>query len=197
MDMYSYFSSAIYREERPEWVEKTLGYAKKYYEKTEKFLPEASVVKQTEHMANDPDFAYLTSYFRDKGVSILKDQGYFTDEHEFYLSGMWGQEFECTGSNILHVHGSSEISGFYFLETPEGGSYPIFDDPRPGKKMSDLSLAPSDQVTMATPYIHFNNVVPGTMMFFNSWLPHMITTNMADKPTKFIHFILSCNKRFV
>ena len=180
MDMYSYFSSAIYREERPEWVEKTLGYAKKYYEKTEKFLPKASVVKQTEHMANDPDFAYLTSYFRDKGVSILKDQGYFTDEHEFYLSGMWGQEFECTGSNMLHVHGSSEISGFYFLETPEGGSYPIFDDPRPGKKMSDLSLVPSDQVTMATPYIHFNNVVPGTMMFFNSWLPHMITTSMAE-----------------
>ena len=105
----------------------------------------------------------------------MKDQGYFTDEHEFYLSGMWGQEFECTGSNILHVHGSSEISGFYFLETPEGGSYPIFDDPRPAKKMSDLPLTPSDQVTMATSYIHFNNVMPGTMMFFNSWLPHMIT----------------------
>ena len=197
MDMYPYFSSSIYREERPEWVEETLGYAKKYYEKTEKFLPKDSVVKQTEHMANDPDFAYLTSYFRDKGVSILKDQGYFTDEHEFYLSGMWGQEFECTGSNMLHVHGSSEISGFYFLETPEGGSNPIFDDPRPAKKMSDLPLTPSDQVTMATSYIHFNNVMPGTMMFFNSWLPHMITTSMADKPTKFIHFILSCNKRFV
>ena len=197
MDIYPYFSSSIYREERPEWVEETSGYAEKYYQKTKEFLPKDSVVKQTEHMANDPDFSYLTSYFRDKGVSILKDQGYFTDEHDFYLSGMWGQEFECTGSNIFHVHGSSEISGFYFLETPEGGSYPIFDDPRPSKKMSDLPLVPSDQVTMATPYIHFNNVMPGTMMFFNSWLPHMITTSMADKPTKFIHFILSCNKRFV
>ena len=169
MDVYPYFASPIYREERPEWVEETLKHTQKYYEQTKEWSPDNAVVKQTGHMANDPDLGYLASYFRDKGVSILKDQGYFTDEHDFYLSGMWGQ----------------------------GGSYPIFDDPRPGKKMSDLPSAPSDQVTMATPYIHFNNVIPGTMMFFNSWLPHMITASNSEQPTKFVHFILSCNRRFV
>ena len=192
MDVYPYFASPIYREERPEWIESTLEHTQKYYNQMQ-----PSVVKQTGNMTNDPDLGYLTSYFRDKGVSILKDQGYLTDEYEFYVSGMWGQEFACTASNIMHVHGNSQISGFYFLEVSEGGSYPIFDDPRPGKKMSDLPSAPSDQVTMATPYIHFNNVIPGTMMFFNSWLPHMITASRSEQPTKFVHFILSCNKRFV
>lgn len=192
MDAYTYFSCPIYREERPEWVEETLKHAQKHYDQIEQ-----SIVKQTGHMANDPDLRYLSSYFRDKAVSILRDQGYLTDEYEFYVSGMWGQEFACTGSNIMHVHGDSQISGFYFLEVPEGGSYPIFDDPRPGKRMADLWAIPSDQVTMATPQIHFNNVQAGTMMLFNSWLPHMITPNQSNDPTKFIHFILSQRKRFI
>ena len=192
MEAFAYFASPIYREERPEWVGETLEHTQKYYDQMQ-----PSVVKQTMHMANDPDLGYLTSYFRDKGVSILRDQGYLTDEYEFYVSAMWGQEFACTGSNIMHVHGDSQISGFYFLEVPEGGSYPIFDDPRPGKRMADLWAQPGDQVTMATPQIHFNNVQPGTMMLFNSWLPHMITPNQSEGPTKFIHFILSQRKRFI
>ena len=192
MEAYAYFSSPIYREERPEWVEETLKHTQKYYEGMQ-----PAVVKQTGHMANDPDLGYLASYFRDKGVSVLKEQGYLTDEYEFYVSGMWGQEFACTGSNIMHVHGDSQISGFYFLEMPEGGSYPIFDDPRPGKRMADLWAQSSNQVTMATPQVHFNNVQAGTMMLFNSWLPHMITPNQSNNPTKFIHFILSQRKRFI
>jgi len=50
---------------------------------------------------------------------------------------------------------------------------------------------------MATPQIHFNNVQAGTMMLFNSWLPHMITSNQSNNPTKFVHFILSQRKRFI
>ena len=133
MESYAYFSSPIYREERSEWVEGTLEHTQKYYDQMQ-----PSVVKQTGNMTNDPDLDYLASYFRDKCVSILRDQGYLTDEYEFYVDAMWGQEFACTGSNIMHVHGDSQISGFYFLEVPEGGSYPIFDDPRPGKRMADL-----------------------------------------------------------
>ena len=189
MESYVYFSSPIYREERPEWVEETVKHSKQH-------VGEDAVVVQTGPMDKDLDLAYLTSYFRDKGVSILKEQGYLTDEYEFYVSGMWGQEFACTGSNIMHVHGDSQISGFYFLDVSEGGSYPIFDDPRSGKRMADLQAAPSDELTMASPYIHFNNVQAGTMILFNSWLPHMITSNQSNEPTKFVHFILSQRKRF-
>lgn len=192
MEAFAYFASPIYREERPEWVGETLEHTQKYYDQMQ-----PSVVKQTEHMANDPDLGYLSSYFRDRSVSILRDQGYLTDEYEFYVSAMWGQEFACTGSNLLHVHADSQVSGFYFLETPEGGSYPIFDDPRPAKKMSDLFSEQKEEINLATQQIHFNNVQPGTMMFFNSWLPHMITPNQSESPTKFVHFILSQRKRFI
>lgn len=192
MEAFAYFASPIYREERPEWVGETLEHTQKYYDQMQ-----PSVVKQTVHMANDPDLSYLASYFRDRSVSILRDQGYLTDEYEFYVSAMWGQEFACTGSNLLHVHPDSQISGFYFLETPERGSYPIFDDPRPAKKMSDLFAEQKEEINMATQQIHFNNVQPGTMMFFNSWLPHMITPNHSESPTKFLHFILSQRKRFI
>ena len=192
MEAYAYFSSAIYREERPEWVGETLEHSKRYYDRIED-----SAVKQTENMASDSELSYLSSYFRDKGVSILRDQGYLTDEYEFYVSAMWAQEFGCNSSNIMHVHGDSQISGFYFLDAPEGGSYPIFDDPRPGKKMADLLSAQSDEIKMATPQIHFNNVKAGTIMLFNSWLPHMITQNQSNDATRFIHFILSQRKRFI
>ena len=192
MEGYSYFPSIIYRDEKPHWVENALIHSAKYYQEMGD-----SVVKQTGSMAIDPDLQEIASYFRDSAVSILKEQGYVTDEYEFYLSGMWGQEFACTASNIMHVHGDSQISGFFFLETPEGGSYPMFDDPRSSKKMTDLIATFSPEVTLATPQIHFNNVVPGTVMFFNSWLPHMITPNMSKFPTKFIHFIVSQKKRFI
>jgi uncharacterized protein (TIGR02466 family) len=192
VEAFAYFASSIYREERPEWVGETLEHTQKYYDQMQ-----PSVVKQTGHMANDPDLGYLASYFRDRAVSILRDQGYLTDEYEFYVSGMWGQEFACTGSNLMHVHPDSQVSGFYFLETPEGGSYPIFDDPRSAKKMSDLFAEQKEEINAATQQIHFNNVQPGTMMFFNSWLPHMITPNQSESPTKFVHFILSQRKRFI
>lgn len=196
MERYDYYPSAIYREEIPDWVENTLKIGRKYFEQG-KDCQNNSVVVQTEAMTKDPDLEFLRSYFRDKGVSILKEQGYLTDRYEFFVKGMWGQEFACTGSNILHTHSDSQISGFYFLETPEGGSYPIFDDPRAGKKMTDLESAFTEQITMATPLIHFNNVMAGTMMFFNSWLPHMIAKNSAEDNTKFIHFILSSRERFI
>ena len=99
MNVFTYFASPIYREERPEWVEKTLEHTKKHYQQTNGLLSDDLTVKQTGHMADDPDLEYLASYFRDKAVSILKDQGYFTDDYQFYLAGMWGQEFHCTGSN--------------------------------------------------------------------------------------------------
>ena len=196
MDTFAYFSSPIYMEERPEWVEETLD-SQKHYIETKQRIGEDAIVVQTGPMEKDPDLSYLTSYFRDKGVSILKEQGYLTDEYEFYVSGMWGQEFACTGSNIMHVHGDSQISGFYFLDVPKGGSYPIFDDPRPSKKMTDLPHSFGDEVTMATPQVHFNKVNSGTIMLFNSWLPHMIMPNQSDSKTKFIHFILSQRKRFI
>ncbi len=197
METFSYFSSPIYREELPDWVENTITHSKKHYLEIQQQRGDHDPVLQTGSIAKDPDLSFLTSYFRDKGVSILKEQGYLTDEYEFFVAGMWGQEFACTGSNVMHVHSDSQISGFYFLKCPEGGSYPVFDDPRAGKKMTDLMSKQTNEVLVATPLIHFNNVQAGTFMLFNSWLPHMITKNQSEEKTKFIHFTLGQRRRFI
>jgi len=197
VESFNYFASSIYRKEIPEWVEETIKHTDRHYAEIEKLMPDDATVLQTMHMAKDPELQYLTAFFRDMGVSILKEQGYETDDHEFYVSGMWGQDLKCNGGHTSHVHSDSQMSGLYFLETPEKGSYPIFEDPRAGKMMTDLFSVASGEVTGAMPRVHFNNVEPGTFMIFNSWLPHIITRSMADKPTKLVHFTLGSRRRFI
>lgn len=194
MDFYSYFPSTIYREEHPEWVEHTLKACEKHFgwmQEQRGELPKAFPVLQTGPMANDPDLAFLAEYFQAAGMEILRRQGYDVDKYEFYVSGMWGQDIKCHGGHSPHVHKHSQLSGFFFMETPQGGSYPVFLDPRQGKAMVELDILPSEEVTDACNAVHFNNVKPGTLMLFSSWLSHQLTVNEADTPSKFIHFILA------
>jgi hypothetical protein len=86
------------------------------------------------------------------------------------------------------------MCGLYLLDIPEGGSFPVFSDPRPSKLMNDFFMA-DNEVRVATPKIYFNNMVPGTFMFFNAWLPHQFTINQSQQPTKFVHFTLGCRER--
>ena len=193
MEAFAYFPAHVYREEHPEWVDHTNKMCEKHYawiKENGNINPNIPVI-QTGHMAHDPDLAYLTSYFQNTGVEILKSQGYITDRYDFYVSGMWGQDIQCYGGHRKHIHKNSQISGFYFTETPENGCYPVLHDPRSGKEMIELDYAIGEELNNANGTVHFNNVMPGTFLFFNSWLPHEFTTSSSDKPTKFIHFILS------
>lgn len=206
MDFFNYFPSTIYREEHPEWVEHTLKACEKHFGWTQRHyvdqtgkpvdiqsggLSKTFPVLQTGHMAQDPELAFLAEYFQAAGVEILRRQGYDMSKYEFYVSGMWGQDIKCYGGHSPHVHKHSQLSGFFFIETPAGGSYPIFLDPRQGKAMIELDILPSEEVTEACNAVHFNNIKPGTLMLFNSWLPHQLTMNESNTPSKFIHFILA------
>jgi len=191
---FYYFSCPVYRTELPGWVDQVLAVTQKHYDKSrEEFGP--SVVVQTYNLTADPELSFISNYFRDTCVEILSKQGYRTDLHDFYTSSMWGQEFGCYGSNLLHVHGNTLMSGFYFLETPEGGPYPIFEDPRPAKLMCDLPLKDYENVYVATPGIHFNNLAPGSLLVANSWLPHRFQMSQSEKPAKFIHFTISAKDK--
>lgn len=192
MNEFHYFPSAIYREEKPEWVPHVLRQADRYYEEQKRINQENKIsypVVQTGHMGNDPELFFLADYFATTAAGLLRQQGYYVDNVNFYTSGMWAQEIGCTGMHEPHIHANTQMCGLYFLETPDGGSYPIFSDPRPGKLMTDFLMA-DQEVRVGTPRIYFNNMAPGTFMLFNAWLPHQLTPNMSDKPTKFIHFTL-------
>lgn len=198
MNEFHYFPSVVYREEKPEWVGHVLKNAERYYSQQKNINQEQNnqwPVTQTEHMGNDPELFFLADYFAKVSVDILQRQGYLTDPYEFYTSGMWGQEIGCTGMHEPHVHANAQMCGLFFLETPTNGSFPIFSDPRPGKAMSDLFPVHTEDVYVSTPKIYFNNMLPGTFMFFNAWLPHQFAINQSCNPTKFIHFILSCKQK--
>jgi uncharacterized protein (TIGR02466 family) len=191
MQAYEYFPSVVYREEHPDWVGYTLQVAQKYYAAAQN----GGVVAQTDHMANDPDLKFLVDYLVLASTTILRDQGYDMDKYELYVSGLWGQDVKCNGGTDVHIHKNSQICGWFFLETPKDGSYPIYHDPRMNKKMIELDSVHSPELTNASSYVHFNNVKPGTVLMANSWIQHQLTQNMAQAETKSIHFIVSHRER--
>lgn len=198
MNEFHYFQTPIYREEKPEWVDQTLVALEKHFQYTKNRKVEfndCSPVTQTAHTGQDTELEFLTNYFGSTAFDILQKQGYELNQYDFYVSGMWGQEFQYGGINDLHVHPNTQMCGVYFLNTPERGSYPIFSDPRPGKAMTEFFMSDYSNVYVGTPKIHFNNVMPGTFLFFNAWVPHQITVNFSQEPTKFVHFLLSCKQK--
>jgi uncharacterized protein (TIGR02466 family) len=146
-------------------------------------------------MANDPDFKFLVDYLVLASDTILREQGYDMDKYELYVSGLWGQDVKCTGGTNVHVHKNSQICGWLFLETPEGGSYPIYHDPRMNKQMIELDSVKGENLTNASSEVHFDNVKPGTVLMTNSWMQHQLLPNRAQTETKSIHFIVSHRER--
>ena len=191
MESFQYFPSSVYREEHPDWVGYTLQVAQKYYAAA----PYDGVVAQTTHMANDPDLKFLVDYLLLASDTILRSQGYDMDKYDLYVSGLWGQDVKCNGSTNVHVHKNSQICGWFFLETPEGGSYPVYHDPRMNKQMVELDHVQGTELTNASSYVHFNNVKPGTVLMANSWMQHQLTSNSSQAQTKSIHFIISHRER--
>jgi hypothetical protein len=104
---------------------------------------------------------------------------------------MWTQEHHKHSAMDAHVHGyGSQIVGFYFLETPEGGSNVVFHDPRAAKVQIDLPEQDMNNATPASKMINFTPK-PGLMIFANSWLMHSFTRHAAELPIKFVHFNLT------
>lgn len=194
MEGFAYFPAIIYRDERPDLIEVASSACAKHFNN----VPEEQKVWpliQTAHVGNDPALRNVADYFLLSAVDILKGQGYAVDRYDFYISGMWAQEIKRGAGTDVHIHKNSQICGWFFLETPEGGSYPIYHDTRMNKGMVELDAAPSDEITNATPAIHFNNILPGTVMFGNSWMRHQLTGSNTDTPTRCIHFIVSHKER--
>jgi uncharacterized protein (TIGR02466 family) len=191
MEEYAYFPAVIYREEHPEWVDYTLQVVQKYYEAAQN----SGYMSQTSQMEKDPDLKFLTDYLILASDTILRDQGYDMDKYELYVSGLWGQDIKCNGSTNVHIHKNSQICGWFFLETPENGSYPVYHDPRMNKPMIELDYIQGKELTNASSTVHFNNVKPGTFIMANSWMQHQLMPNMSHSETKSIHFIVSHRER--
>jgi uncharacterized protein (TIGR02466 family) len=191
MDRFEYFPSCVYRDEQPEWIDYTRQVVQKYYDK----IPSNGVLDQTDHMANDPDLKFLVNYLVLASDTILREQGYDMDKYELYVSGLWGQDVKCNGSTNVHVHKNSQICGWFFLDTPEGGAYPVYHEPRMNKPMVELDYVRGKELVNASSEVHFNNIKPGTVLMANSWMQHQLTQNNSQAQTKSIHFVVSHKDR--
>jgi len=188
-----HFPCPIYLIERPDFLEAVSEVSEEYLEVRRKDvgLNEIYPVYMTDSFFGDPRMAEFTQFVGATAWNILNEQGYNMQGNAVQFMEMWTQEHYKHSAMDAHVHGyGSQIVGFYFLETPEGGSNVVFHDPRAAKVQIDL---PEQDVNMATPASKMINFTPkpGMMIFANSWLMHSFTRHAAELPIKFVHFNLA------
>lgn len=188
-----HFPCPIYIIERPDFLElvNTVSEEALEVQRKERNLDEIYPVYMTGNYFGDPRMAGFSEFVGATAWNILNEQGYAMQDKAVQFTEMWTQEHHKHSAMDAHVHGfGSQIVGFYFLETPEGGSNVVFHDPRAAKVQIDL---PEQDQSVATPASKMINFVPkpGMMIFANSWLSHSFTRHAADLPIKFVHFNLA------
>jgi len=154
-------------------------------------LNEIYPVYMTGNYFGDPRMVGFSEFVGATAWNILNEQGYAMQDKAVQFMEMWTQEHYKHSAMDAHVHGyGSQITGFYFLETPEDCSRVVFHDPRAAKVQIDL---PEQDMRIATPASKAINFTPkpGMMIFANSWLSHSFTRHAADLPIKFVHFNLT------
>jgi uncharacterized protein (TIGR02466 family) len=188
-----YFPCPIYLIDRPDFLETVNEVSEEALEvqRKERDLDEIYPVYMTDNYFGDPRMADFTEFIGLTAWNILNEQGYAMQDKAVSFTEMWTQEHYKHSAMNAHVHGyGSQITGFYFLETPEDCSHVVFHDPRSGKVQIDLPEQDVSMATLASKMINFTPK-PGMMIFFNSWLSHSFTRHAADKPIKFVHFNLT------
>jgi len=137
----------------------------------------------------DDRFDNFELLIRNTAYNILTDQGFDLSNHTLDYTEMWIQKFafEGGGHQDTHVHWDNHISGFYFVDCSERTSKPIFHDPRPARMMLNLPIKDHSKLCPAMER-QIIKVKPGTLLMFNSWLPHQFSVDDGIDPFRFIHF---------
>ena len=140
-------------------------------------------------LIGDPNFKQLQDYIGATSHNLLNEMGFDLTNYSVFTTEMWVQEFAKKGGghHTLHTHWNGHISGFYFLEASEKTSMPIFQDPRAGNIMNLLPEKDTSKVTYASSQVHYQ-AIPGRLIFFPSYMPHMYSVDLGYDPFRFIHF---------
>tara|TARA_R100000353_G_scaffold175938_1_gene147851 strand:- start:1543 stop:2223 length:681 start_codon:yes stop_codon:yes gene_type:complete len=197
------FPSPIWKGEAPQFVKSLNKASEPYIKKAKKNMKDQikernkvkgmtgdlGFVYHSTTLIGDPGFKLLSQYILGTAFNLLNEQGYCLEKHQLFLTELWVQEFakDGGGHHSLHTHYNGHISGFYFLKCSDKTSYPIFENPRPGKQMMDLPEKDRGKKTEASNQISYK-VQPGSMIFFPSYLPHLFTVDEGIEPFRFIHW---------
>ena len=209
-----HFASPIYFENKPEWVEKIDKACDKHLKKSlNSFSFQEEMEKRKKQygedfdkvkdfawpnhsgmIAMDPEVEELRDYIVKNSHDILSKQGFDMSSFDMAISEFWVQEFPKGGYHDTHIHYNSHISGFYFLRCSNKTSKAVFHDPRPAAQMTKLPLKNNDVHSLGQDKIYVN-AKPGTLVWFNSYLPHQFTVDSGVDDFRFIHFNLSAIPR--
>lgn len=185
-----YFPTSVYTTNKPEFLNDVLEISNIYLKKNKRKheLDEIYPVVMTQNFYDHPRVEEFAAYVGHTAWNILDSEGYDMRFYELRFSEMWTQEHHKHSLMEHHVHGhGAQISGFYFLETPENCSQVIIHDPRPGKVQINLPQKDMQNVTSASHMITYKPT-PGLLMFVPPWLPHSFGRHASDKSLKFVHF---------
>jgi hypothetical protein len=191
---YHYFASPVYVGKHPEFVDSVRKATASALENAPKEVNEIYPMHHTINFANDPTVEGFCSFVGNKGWEFLAYQGYEMRPFGVSIDAVWAQVHYKHSLMEQHVHPGVQLVGFYFLETPDGSSRPMFHDPRPGKVQAFLPETSPELATLASNIIHFTPE-PGMLIISNAWLPHSFGRHASEEPLKFVHFNLGVRQR--
>jgi uncharacterized protein (TIGR02466 family) len=193
LEPFASFQSTIYTIIKTEFLDAVKEASNEALEESRKFTKDNEIYPSTMSttlIGKEKTKAFET-FIAQSAWQILDNQGYDMRQFNVFVSELWMQEHRKYSNMEQHVHPYGvQLSGFYFLETPENGCLAEFHDPRAGKVIASLPAKDQTKVTEASNAI-FIKPQPGMFIFTNSWLPHSFTRNASDEPVKFIHFNVS------
>ena len=139
----AYFSSVLYTIEKPEFLESVLEAVDASLAAEESARPMNATYPfvMSGNLSGLPQTKDLEQLIAQAAWAILDNQGYDMAQFNTVVSEFWAQKHMKFSGMEQHVHPHGVVlSGFYFLECPEGGSMVELHDPRAGKVQASLPM---------------------------------------------------------
>lgn len=208
LETSNYFACPVYTIEKPEWVSKIDKacdkHIKEAYKREKPRQQQRKKDLGTKHynavkdhgmsyhsgpIERDPALKDFVDYCGNTARNILDEQGFDMNNYTMFFTECWVQEFSKHGGghHNTHIHSDNHISGFYYLKCSPTTSLPIFHDPRPGALMTGLKQKDKTKISYANDQVHYLPK-PGTLIFFNSYMPHQYSLHDGYEDFRFIHF---------
>jgi hypothetical protein len=188
MQQYDYFSSCVYRDERPDLIQTVLPV---YEHHTSRMVNVDSSYCRSDNVVRDPSLRQLSDYLLLSTNNILRSQGYMVEKYDFYVSNIWALKLGKKGVTDRSVCKNSQIKGYFFIEVPNICPSVDYYDTRIYKNMIELECLQEEAVSFATNTICFKNMQAGTVLLSNSWMEDRLIDNGSGLSTKCLQFTIS------
>ena len=196
-----YFTSPVYYEDKPEWVDKLnrlsdpyIADARKDQEENNKnklelgYKNDIGMTYHSSPLEPDQNFRFFHDHMAKQARWVLDDMGYDMEKYGLHYTESWVQEFSFNGAghHWFHTHANNHISGFYFLKASDKTSKPLFQDPRTAHVPLKLKEKDSTKITPACDLVNYS-VKPGSLLLFPAYMSHAYAVDHGIEPFRFIH----------